>query len=109
MAKKKSTSQKVENRSVRSNMNALIGLCSCIAIILAIVIFVVKLIFDAANLSAGSIPGILNLIKDIALGIAVCLAAYYYARSKSKGFRITVFICIIVYIILAVVGGVIAL
>ena len=50
MAKKKSTSQKVENRSVRSNMNALIGLCSCIAIILAIVIFVVKLIFDAANI-----------------------------------------------------------
>lgn len=106
MAKKKSTSKKVENRSVRSNMNALIGLSSCVVIVLAIVIFAVNLILKAVNQSGGRIMGVMNLIKDVALGIAVCLSAYYYARGKKKGFRITVFVCIIVYIILAIVAGV---
>ncbi|MDE6276142.1 MAG: hypothetical protein K2M75_06365 [Clostridia bacterium] len=103
MAKKK-TSQKVENRSVRSNMNALIGLCSCVAIVLAIVIFIVSLILNAVGVSGGWPMRILNLVKDIALGIGICLSAYYYARGKKKWFRITVFVCIIIYIILAILG-----
>ncbi|MDE5549409.1 MAG: hypothetical protein K2J13_04060 [Clostridia bacterium] len=109
MAKKKSTSKKVEDRSVRSNMNALIGLSACVVIVLAIVIFVVNLILKALDLSGGKVMGVMNLIKDIALGVAVCLSAYYYARGKKKGFRITVFVCIIAYIVLAIVAGVLVL
>lgn len=104
MAKKKSTAQKVENRSVRSNMNVLIGVCSCIAIVLAIVIFIVNLILNAVNQNGGVVMNVLNLVKDIALGIAVCLGAYYYARGKKKWFRILVYVCIIVYIVLAILG-----
>lgn len=109
MAKKKSTSRKVEDRSVRSNMNALIGLSSCVVIVLAIVLYVVTLILRLANQSGGRIMGVLNLVKEIALGIAICLSAYYYARGKKKGFRITVFVCIILYIVLAIVVGVLVL
>ena len=104
MAKKKSTSKKVEDRSVRSNMDALIGLSACVVMILAIVIFVVNLILNAINQSGGVVMNVMNLIKDIALGLAVCLSAYYYARRKKKGFRITVYVCIIVYVILVFVG-----
>ena len=39
MAKKKSTAKKVEDRSVRANMSALIGVCACVAIVLAIISF----------------------------------------------------------------------
>ena len=44
MAKKKSTAKKVEDRSVRANMSALIGVCACVAIVLAIIIFFVNMI-----------------------------------------------------------------
>ncbi len=104
MAKKKSTSKKVEDRSVRSNMNALIGLSACVVMILAIVIFIVNLILNALDQSGGTVMSVMNLIKDIALGVAVCLSAYYYARSKKKAFRITVYVCILVYIILVFLG-----
>ena len=104
MAKKKSTAKKVENRSVRSNMNALIGVCASIAIVLAIIIFIVNLILQQVDGNGGTIMSVMNLIKDIALGIAVCLSAYYYARSKKQWFRITVFVCIIIYAILAILG-----
>ncbi len=115
MAKKKSTAKKVEDRSVRANMNALIGVSACVAIVLAIIIFFVNMIINLLNssgtiqINAGRALGILNLIKDIALGVAVCLAAYYYARGKKQGFRILVFACIIIYIVMAVVGFAIAL
>ena len=104
MAKKKSTSKKVEDRSVRSNMNALIGLSACVVMILAIVIFIVNLILNAVNQSGGVVMSVMNLIKDIALGLAVCLSAFYYARSKKKAFRITVYVCIVIYIVLVLVG-----
>ena len=55
MAKKKSTSKKVEDRSVRSNMNALIGLSACVVMILAIVIFIVNLILNALDQSGGTV------------------------------------------------------
>lgn len=104
MAKKKSTSKKIEDRSVKANMNALIGLCACVVMILAIVIFIVNLILDAVDQSGGVVMSVMNLIKDIALGIVVCLAAFYFARNKKKAFKITVYVCIIVYIILAFLG-----
>lgn len=115
MAKKKSTASKVENRSVRANMNALIGVCACVAIVLAIVIFIVTMIInllnkaDKININDGGILGILGLIKDIALGIAVCLSAYYYARGKQKSFKIVVFTCIILYIVFVIVGFAVSL
>ena len=113
MAKKKSTAQKVENRSVRANMNALIGLCSCIAIVLSVVITIVTAIMQWANASATiggkDVVSILKLIELIALNIAVCLGAYYYARNKVKWFKITVFVAIIISILLAIIFGILTL
>lgn len=110
MAQKKSTGKKIEDRSVRSNMNALIGICACVALILAIVIFVINAIVSGLKLeSAGTVMGILNLVKDIALGLVVCLSAYYYARSKKTEFKVVVYVCIGIYVIMAIVGCVISL
>lgn len=108
MAKKKSTGKKIEDRSVRSNMNALIGICACVVLILAIVIFVVNLILNLLEVSS-KVVGILNLIKDIALGIVVCLSAYYYARSKKTEFKIVIYVCIGIYVVTAIAGGAIAI
>ncbi|MDE6189804.1 MAG: hypothetical protein K2G37_05925 [Clostridia bacterium] len=105
MAKKKSTSEKIESRSVRSNVDRLIGFSACIALILAIVMFVVNLILGAIKADLGIITAIMGLVKDIALGIAVCLNAYYYARNKKKGFKITVYVCIVLYAIFAIFGN----
>lgn len=110
MAKKKSTTKKIEDRSVRSNMNALIGISACVALILAIVIFVINTILGLVELQAGGkVMGILNLVKDIALGFAVCLSAYYYARGKKQNFKIVVFVCIAIYVVMALVGTIINL
>lgn len=108
MAKKKSTGKKIEDRSVRSNMNALIGICACVVLMLAIVIFVVNLILNLLEVSS-KVVGILNLIKDIALGIVVCLSAYYYARSKKTEFKIVIYVCIGIYVVTAIAGGAIAI
>ena len=103
---KKSTSQKIEERSVRSNANALIGFSACIALILSVAIFVINFILGLFNADLGTIMTILVLIKDIALGIAIGLSSYYYARNKKKGFKITVYVCMILYVIFAIVCNV---
>ncbi len=111
MAKKKSTAEKVENKSVRANMNDLIGFSSCIAIIISVIITILSAIFKHVDITVGnvSLAGIFNLIQTIALSVAVCLSAYYFARRRVKWFRITVYVCIIIYIILAVALGIWAL
>lgn len=108
MAQKKSTGKKIEDRSVRSNMNALIGICSCVVLILAIVIYVINLILNLVEASSTAV-GILNLIKDIALGIVVTLSAYYYARSKKTEFKIVIYVCIGIYWVMMIVGHAISL
>ncbi len=105
MAKKKSTSKKVEDRSVRANMNALIGLSACIVLILAIVIFVVNLILNALEMGGGWPMKIVNLVKDIALGVVICLSAYYYVRNKRTEFKVVVFVCMGIYIVMACLGN----
>ena len=109
MDKKKSTAKKVEDRSVRANMSALIGVCACVAIVLAIIIFFVNMILQLLDVNGGRAMGILNLIKDITLGIAVCLSAYYYARGKKQWFKALLFACIIIYVVMAIVGFAVAL
>lgn len=108
MAQKKSTGKKIEDRSVRSNMNALIGICSCVVLILAIVIYVINLILNLVEASSTAV-GILNLIKDIALGIVVTLSAYYYARSKKTEFKVVIYVCIGIYWVMMIVGHAISL
>lgn len=108
MAQKKSTGKKIEDRSVRSNMNALIGICSCIVLILAIVIYVINLILNLVEASSTAV-GILNLIKDIALGIVVTLSAYYYARSKKTEFKVVIYVCIGIYWVMMIIGHAISL
>ncbi len=108
MAQKKSTGKKIEDRSVRSNMNAFIGICSCVVLILAIVIYVINLILNLLEVSSTAV-GILNLIKDIALGLVVTLSAYYYARSKKTEFKIVVYVCIGIYWVMMIVGHAISL
>ncbi len=108
MAQKKSTGKKIEDRSVRSNMNALIGICSCVVLILAIVIYVINLILNLVEASSTAV-GILNLIKDIALGIVVTLSAYYYARSKKTEFKVVIYVCIGIYWVMMIIGHAISL
>ena len=110
MAKKKSTGKKIEDRSVRSNMNAFIGICSCVVLILAIVLFVINLILDLVNGEAyGKVIGALNLIKDIALGLVVTLSAYYFARSKKTEFKVVIYVCIGIYWVMMILGHAISL
>ena len=108
MAQKKSTGKKIEDRYVRSNMNALIGICSCVVLILAIVIYVINLILNLVEASSTAV-GILNLIKDIALGIVVTLSAYYYARSKKTEFKVVIYVCIGIYWVMMIIGHAISL
>ncbi len=108
MAQKKSTGKKIEDRSVRSNMNALIGICSCVVLILAIVIYVINLILNLVEASSTAV-GILNLIKDIALGIVITLSAYYYARSKKTEFKVVIYVCIGIYWVMMIIGHAISL
>ena len=87
MAKKKSTAKKVEDRSVRANMSALIGVCACVAIVLAIIIFFVNMILQLLDVNGGRAMGILNLIKDITLALRYVFRHTTMQEERSNGLR----------------------
>ena len=87
---------------------SIIGLCCATAIVLAILIVAVNLILQLVKASS-TIVGVMELIKNIAVAIAVCLGAYNYSRGQKKGVRTLIIVCIIIYAILTIVWGVIGI
>ena len=88
--------------------HSIIGLCCATAIVLAILIVAVNLILQLLKVNS-SVVGIMELIKNIAVAVAVCLGAYNYSRGQKKGVRTLIIVCIIIYLILTIVWGIVAL
>ncbi len=86
------------NNSNRSTNMALAGALAYIAMVLAIALLVVSAIVP-------SIAGILGLIKDIALLVAVAIPAYYFTRGKAKWVKVCYFIALICFIVAALFGN----
>ena len=88
--------------------HSIIGFCCATAIVLAILIVAVNLILQLVKVNSRSV-GIMELIKNIAVAVAVCLGAFNYSRGQKKGVRTLIIVCIIIYLILTIVWGVVAL
>ena len=85
--------------------NDFVKFCSFWALVLAaLLIFVYNVLPQIGINITGKVFGILGLIKDVALLLGIAFGAYAYADSKGKGWRITFWIAIILYLGAAVFG-----
>ncbi len=84
----------------------IINLAACVAICVSVVVFVVNLILNAVNGSLGTVGTVLTTIKDICVVVALGLPALSYAHGKKKWVRIVIYILLVVFLVLAILGNV---
>ena len=88
----------MSNKSSKGDMMKVASCLAFVAMTLAIALLVVSAIIpDIAN--------ILNLIKDLALLVAVAIPAYYFTRGKAKWVKIVYWIVLVCFIVAAVFGN----
>ncbi len=86
------------NNSNKGTNMALAGALAYVAMVLAIALLVVSAIVP-------SIAGVLGLVKDLALLIAVAIPAYYFTRGKAQWVKICYFIALVCFIVAALFGN----
>ncbi|MBE7090590.1 MAG: hypothetical protein E7363_01590 [Clostridiales bacterium] len=85
--------------------NDFVKFCSFFALLLAaLLIFIYNVLPEIGITMQGKLLGILSLVKDIALLLGIAFAAYAYADNKGKGWRITFWIALVLYLGAAVFG-----
>ncbi len=79
--------------------NDFVKFCSFFALMLAaLLIFVNNVLPEIGINITGKLFNVLGLIKDIALLLGIVFGAYAYADNKGKGWRITFWIALILYL-----------
>ena len=85
--------------------NDFVRLCSYFALVLAALLIFVNNVLPAIGLEiGGKIFGVLSLIKDIALLLGIAFAAFSFAYAHGKGWKITYWIALVLYLASAVFG-----
>ncbi len=87
--------------------NELAAFCAFWALLIAGILFLVKLILNVVEAKLGKFEDIINMIVAIMLGLAIALTAYKYVRGKSKGWKIAYWVMIILYFVMAICGNII--
>lgn len=86
----------------------IINLTACVAICVSVVVYIVSLIL--ANVGAqgefATTMKILKTIKDLCVCVALGIPAFYYTKGKKKWVRILIYVLLIIFIILAILGNV---
>ena len=89
-----------KSSSTRSDMMRLAGFLAFVAMVLAIVLLLV-----AAIIGPGQISGVLNLIKDLALLVALAVPAFYFTKGKPKWVKIVYYIVLACFVVAAIFGN----
>lgn len=89
-----------QQESKRMDILVIGSLLAFIALLLAIVIFIIAAILP----NLGALPYLI-LIKDLALIGAVAVPAYAFVNNKGKVWKITYWLCIVVVVIAAIFGN----
>ena len=74
-----------------------------IALLLSIVILTLEMFTKAFGWKWGFI-GTLSMIKEISLLIVVCLAAYPFACSLGKTWRLVYWFCVVIVVVMFILG-----
>lgn len=92
-----------------SKKNSLLNLASVIAIIIAIVVWILLIVNNYTKLDfISQFAGILAKIKDVCLAFVVLICALSYASGMKKGtMKTIIYVCCAVFLVLAIVGVVI--
>ena len=98
---------KKKPRSETAAKNELAAFCAFWALLIAGILFLVKLILNVVEAKLGKFEDIINMIVAIMLGLAIALTAYKYVRGKSKGWKIAYWVMIILYFVMAMCGNII--
>lgn len=90
--------------------NNIVNLAACVAVCVSVVVYIVTLIL--ANVGAESefvmTIKILRTIKDICVCIALGIPTIYYTKGKKKWVRILIYVLLIIFLVLAILGNVLA-
>ena len=98
---------KKKPRSETAAKNESAAFCAFWALLIAGILFLVKLILNVVEAKLGKFEDIINMIVAIMLGLAIALTAYKYVRGKSKGWKIAYWVMIILYFVMAICGNII--
>ena len=98
---------KKKPRSETAAKNELAAFCAFWALLIAGILFLVKLILNVVEAKLGKFEDIINMIVAIMLGLAIALTAYKYVRGKSKGWKIAYWVMIILYFVMAICDNII--
>lgn len=86
----------------------LVNLAACVAVCVSVVVYIVTLIL--ANIGAenefATIIKVFRVIKDICVCVALGIPTIYYTKGKKKWVRILIYILLIIFIVLAILGNV---
>lgn len=88
----------------------IVNLAACVAVCVSVVVYIVTLILaniGAQNEFAMTIK-ILRTIKDICVCIALGIPTIYYTKGKKKWVRILIYVLLIIFLVLAILGNVLA-
>ena len=85
--------------------NDFVRFCAFFALVLAALLIFVDNVLPLIGLEiGGKIVNVLRLIKDIALLLGIAFAAFSFAYAHGKGWKITYWVALIIYIASAVFG-----
>lgn len=95
---------------MKTNNKNILNLLSFFALIIVAVLIVINNLLPAIGVNvSGRLFSILGTIKDIFILIVIGLSAYNFVAGKSKGWRITYWIAIVLFIVGVVLGVVLIL
>lgn len=84
----------------------IINLLACIAICVSVVVYVVNLILNAVDGSLGTVGMVLTTIKDICVVVALGVPTLFYARGKKQWVKLIIYVLLVVFLVLAILGNV---
>ena len=88
----------------------IVNLAACVAVCVSVVVYIVTLILAnvrAENEFATTIR-IFRTIKDVCVCIALGIPTIYYTRGKKIWVRILIYVLLIIFLVLAILGNVLA-
>lgn len=85
--------------------NNFVSFCAFFALLLAALLIFVNNVLPLIGLEiGGKVINVLGLVKDVALLLGIAFAAFSFAYAHGKGWRITYWIALIIYLASAVFG-----